>query len=78
MFSPVLSSHVTKVMDTSLTSLSRDKTIVQTTNNAINQYKFSKYVKTMSESCIDTARDQIISKEAKDSLNRYSGWKVTV
>lgn len=52
------------------------KTIISATE-AVYEYKMLSAIKNTSQTCIDTVRDQIISKEVKDEINYITGWGVS-
>ena len=45
-------------------------------DEAVHEYRILNAIQTMSQTCMDTARDMILSSELKNKIEYITGWDV--
>ena len=71
-----LSHGITVTSTRLLSSISKGSTVVTGIDEAVHEYRILNAIQTMSQTCMDTARDMILSSELKNKIEYITGWDV--
>jgi len=71
-----LSHGITVTSTRLLSSISKGSTVVTGIDEAVHEYRILNAIQTMSQTCMDTARDMIVSLELKNKIEYITGWDV--